>query len=334
MTDSTMVAGEGVPRPAVLPDLATLRAMHAAVLDWYAATARPLAFRGTADPYAILVSELMAQQTQAARAAAAWHGFLRTFPTFEALAAATPAAVVRAWRGLGYNRRALALRRIAIAVVAEHGGRLPEDLAALERLPGVGPYTARAIAALAFGQAVGPVDTNVRRVLRRALWGLDPSGPNMPSPRALQAVADAVVPDGKAGAWTHALMDVGATLCRPRSPRCASCPMQPWCRAANRPVAWESGAEGPADVAGPQPRANGARRTAEVPMAFEASSRWLRGRIVDRLCEASDGAWVALGDGIGQHDAPALDAALEGLRADGLVERHPSLARHARLPIA
>jgi len=204
----------GAAVPAVAPEL------RDAVLAWYDVEGRTLAFRATKDPWAILVSEAMAQQTQAARAAEAWGPFLAEFPNAAALAAATPAAVLRAWRGLGYNRLAVALRRAAIAIVAEHGGRVPADIDALRRLPGVGPYTARAVAALAFGRPVGAVDTNVRRVLNRVVRGR----PGAFTEAELQAVADASVPADRPGHWTHALMDVGATFCRPRAPHCEVCP--------------------------------------------------------------------------------------------------------------
>ena len=140
---------------------------HEAILDWYAANGRRLPFRQTRDPYAILVSEAMAQQTQAARAGASWQRFMDRYPTVGALASATPADVLRAWQGLGYNRRALHLWQAARRIVEVHGGEVPAELAALEALPGVGPYTARAVAAIAFGKPVGAVDTNVRRVLGR-----------------------------------------------------------------------------------------------------------------------------------------------------------------------
>ncbi|TAL10330.1 MAG: A/G-specific adenine glycosylase, partial [Chloroflexota bacterium] len=225
---------------SVSPDL------RDAILAWYPTRGRDLAFRGTTDPYAILVSEAMAQQTQAARAADYWSRFMHEFPTAHALAAASPAAVLRAWRGLGYNRRAIALRRAAIEIVRDHDGQVPPDLAALERLPGVGPYTARAVAALAFGMPVGAVDVNVRRVLNRAIGGsLDAL-----SPRDLQSVADASVPADRPGEWTHALMDIGATFCKPREPRCADCPARVACRfGASAVVA------GPLEHAG-EPRVN------------------------------------------------------------------------------
>jgi len=200
-------------------------ALRSAILAWYDARGRSLPFRASRDPYEILVSETMAQQTQISRAAEKWSGFIARFPTFETLAAAAPADVLRAWRGLGYNRRAINLRRTAIAVVEEHAGRLPRNPAALERLPGIGPYTARAVAAIAFATPVGAVDTNVRRVLSR-IAGCDGAIPQRP----LQALADAVVPPDRAADWTHAVMDVGATFCRSHRPACDACPARGWCR--------------------------------------------------------------------------------------------------------
>lgn len=308
------------PTPAVPPGL------RDAVLDWYDAEGRPLAFRASSDPWSILVSESMAQQTQAARAAEAWARFLGVFPTAEALAAATPAAVLRAWRGLGYNRRALALRRAAIAIVEEHGGRVPDDLDALRRLPGVGPYTARAVAALAFGRPVGAVDTNVRRVLSRAIGG----GPGAFTDAQLQAVADAGVPADRPGEWTHALMDVGATFCRPRAPRCEACPARAWCRAA-----LEGTADAPRPVPSPPGRAVGRHAVArEAASPFGSTSRWLRGRILDALRDAPADGWARLDGPLGDHDLAAVEAALTGLARDGLAERHPSDPTLARLPIA
>ncbi|NJD27858.1 MAG: A/G-specific adenine glycosylase [Chloroflexi bacterium] len=280
--------------------------LHAAVLDWYTAHGRPLAFRATSDPWAILVSEVMAQQTQAARAAEAWSRFMTAFPTPITLAAASPAAVVRAWRGLGYNRRALALRDAAVRIVERHAGVVPAEVEALEVLPGVGPYTARAVAALAYGRRVGPVDTNVRRVLGRAFFD------GSPGARELQVFADEIVPERDPGTWSHALMDIGAQLCRPRLPRCDACPLMSRCRSA-RSIAGAAAAS-----RRPEPR-------------FEASARWLRGRIIDQLRDAADGAWVAFDGPIGQHGAEAIDRELDRLARDGLLERHPEEAAAARL---
>ncbi len=206
-------------------DAAVPPALRDAVLAWFDANGRALAFRATRDPYAVLVSELMAQQTQAERAAEAWTRWMAQFPTVAALAGAPVAEVIRAWAGLGYNRRAINLHRAAKAIVAEHDGRVPDTVDGLMTLPGVGPYTARAVAAIAFGVPVGAVDTNVRRVLGRVAAG----AADALTAAEIQALADAVVPEGRPGDWTHALMDVGAMLCRPRSPLCAACPALAWC---------------------------------------------------------------------------------------------------------
>jgi A/G-specific adenine glycosylase len=289
-----------------------------AVLEWYAANGRPLAFRATSDPWAILVSEVMAQQTQAARAADAWAGFMASYPTPAALASSPPADVLRAWRGLGHNRRALLLQRAAEAIVADHGGAVPHDPAALRRLPGVGPYTARAVAALAFGARVGAVDTNVGRVLSRAFLdgqpGAAPAG--AASAAALQALADDLAPAGEAGRWTHALMDLGAALCRSRDPRCEACPLRPWCRYTR--------AREPVTTAGRQPRAVAKRLRATSAVPFAATRRWLRGRILDRLRDLADGQWLAFDEAIGQHPPSAVADALAGLARDGLVELRPT----------
>jgi A/G-specific adenine glycosylase len=285
-----------------------------AVLAWYGANGRRLAFRATDDPYAVLVSELMAQQTQAERAAAAWTAWMTRFPTVESLAAAPVADVVRAWAGLGYNRRAVNLQRAAQAIVERHGGRVPDTVDELDALPGVGPYTARAVAAIAFGRRVGAVDTNVRRVLGRVAVG-DPSLPAA----ELQALADAVVPEGRAADWTHALMDVGALVCRPRTPRCGDCPARSWCRFA----------------AGARPGAETARPTAaRAPEpSFPETTRWLRGRIVAQARDAADGAWIAFDGPIGVHDRRAVRDAVEALAGEGLLEvREASDGPEARLP--
>jgi A/G-specific adenine glycosylase len=282
------------------------------ILNWYEVRGRTLPFRDTTDPYAILVSEAMAQQTQAARAGEAWTRFMTTFPTVQALADAPPADVLRAWQGLGYNRRAINLQRAARAIVDEHDGAVPSDLAALEALPGVGPYTARAVAALAFGLPVGAVDTNVRRVLGRVVAG----GVGVLDAKTMQHVADDAVPPDRPGFWTHALMDIGATLCRPRRPLCEACPAQPWCRYAAAPATE------------PRPRA-----VRETPAPFTTTSRWLRGRIVERLRAAPNGEWVTLTGPIGDHDEAAVDRALDALARDGVIESERSDdARRARLP--
>lgn len=317
------IAPSDGPARAASPEL------RAAILDWYAARGRELAFRGATDPWAILVSEAMAQQTQAARAAEYWTRFLAEFPTVDALAGATPAAVLRAWRGLGYNRRALALRAAAIAIVRDHGGVVPNDLDALRRLPGVGPYTARAVAALAFGRAVGAVDVNVRRVLSRAVGGAIGSM----TPAELQAVADASVPLDEPGTWTHALMDVGATFCGPRIPRCAPCPAQAACAfARERAGELVAAPARPRSAAQPRTAARAGARERQAP--FETTSRWLRGRLLDLLRDAPGEAWARIPIALGPHDAAAISGTVDRLTLEGLAERHPQDPTLARLPIA
>jgi A/G-specific adenine glycosylase len=260
----------------------------------------------------------MAQQTQIARVGEAWREFTTTFPTFEMLAAASPADVLRAWRGLGYNRRALNLWRAARVVVDLHGGRLPSDVEALERLPGIGPYTARAVAAIAFGAPVGAVDTNVRRVLGRTMAGATDSL----SAAELQRLADASIPADRAADWTHALMDVGATFCRTTRPACEVCPARPWCRYSA--VASSSVAVTPSPAS---------TRIRERAAPFSSSSRWLRGRILDRLREADGSEWLELDAPVGDHDREAVARALGVLAAEGLVELDPDSAFRARLPL-
>jgi A/G-specific adenine glycosylase len=270
--------------------------MQSAVLDWYSESARDLAFRRTTDPWSVLVSEVIAQQTQAARAAEAWTRFISQFPTPAALASASPATAIRAWRGLGYNRRAVALRGAAIAIVGEHGGRVPNTYDELVRLPGIGPYTARAVLAIAFNQPVAALDTNIRRVLGRAFVGAE----SVP-PRAFQALADGFVPAGRAATWTHALMDIGAAFCRARDPRCDACPLASHCM-------FLTGGRSPASgrPAGSKP--------------FRSTTRWLRGRILDRLRDAPDGRWVTFDEPIGTHDADAVSEALGALAREGMLE--------------
>jgi A/G-specific adenine glycosylase len=203
-----------------------MRRVRGALLAWYAAGHRDFPWRGTTDPYTVLVSEVMLQQTQAARVAERFPRFMFRFPTAESLAAAPVDAVLAEWNGLGYNRRALALQRAAVAVVARGW---PRDVAGLSALPGVGPYTARAVASLAFGVPAGVVDTNVRRWLLRRFGGPD-------SARRLQMVADGLASPGRGpevAAWTHATMEFGAAVCRSRNPRCDGCPIARGCPSRN-----------------------------------------------------------------------------------------------------
>jgi A/G-specific adenine glycosylase len=293
--------------------------LQADLLAWYQREGRRFDFRGPRDPYPVLVAEVMLQQTQASRGEAAWRHFMTRFPDVRALAVARPADVLRAWAGLGYNRRALNLWRAAQVVVADHDGHFPRSVTELERLPGIGPYTARAVAAIAFGNPVAAIDTNVRRVLGRVLLGhgarSDAGG--LPSSRELQADADRLVPPGRSAEWTAALMDLGAILCRPRAPRCDDCPLRPYCSFARLPER-----RGPAAARPDVARAGAAR--------YPSSTRWLRGRIVARLRELPDGAWLELAGPLGEHDGAAVEAAVADLAGEGLLERDTS--GRVRLP--
>jgi A/G-specific adenine glycosylase len=290
-------------------------AVVGAIVDWYGTNRRDLAFRRTSDPYAILVSEVIAQQTQAERAAARWERFMARFPTVDALAAASPADVLREWQGLGYDRRALNLWRAARVIRDEQGGRVPRAVDDLDALPGIGAYTARAIAAIAFGEPVGAVDVNVRRVLGRIVRGADGV-----ASRDVQAEADRAAALTDPATWTHAVMDLGATVCRPRNPTCERCPVRASCRYA---VSVPAGRQ--ATVAQRRPSA-----------AFPSTNRWLRGRILDRLRAAPDGSWVAFDGPIGSHGTARVQEAARALAADGLVELHePSPTDvEARLAVA
>jgi A/G-specific adenine glycosylase len=204
--------------------------MREALLAWYAANARDLPWRRTRDPYRVLVSEIMLQQIQVARAIPFYLAFLERFPTVEALAAATRADVIRTWGDLGRYRRAADLHETARLIVAEHGGRVPRDPTVLRTLPGIGPYTAGAVACFAYEDDTAFIDTNIRRVLHRVFVG-----PDVPAPTAtateLLRVAAAAVPPGGGWTWNQALMELGALRCTARRPACGSCPVVAVCRA-------------------------------------------------------------------------------------------------------
>jgi A/G-specific adenine glycosylase len=198
------------------------------LLSWYAACRRDLPWRRTRDPYAIWVSEIMLQQTRVETVIPYYERFLRRFPTALALAEAPPDEVLAAWSGLGYYRRARLLLEGA-RVVAANGGTVPGDRTALLEVPGIGRYTAGAIASIAFGEPVGLVDGNVARVLAR-IFAID-EDMRKRGMRLAEIVADAVVAKADPGAWNQALMELGATVCTPRSPSCEKCPVASQCRA-------------------------------------------------------------------------------------------------------
>ncbi len=254
------------------------------VLSWYRRSGRDLPWRRTRDPYRVLVSEVMLQQTQVSRVLPAYRRFLRRFPTLRALSRPPLGEVLREWSGLGYNRRARDLHRIS-----RMGPALPRTVAGLDALPGVGAYTASAVACFALDQATGFADTNIRRVLGRAIFG------------RLASESEAVELDLRFGSkraaarWHHALMDIGATICLAKRPRCEDCPIRTICE--------YDGVDGPA-------------RRKQSP--FAASDRRVRGAIVRRLAMSTHGVKIdALRRGIKDARVPRLVRVLE---SEGLVE--------------
>jgi len=234
---------------------------QAAVLAWGVPRLRALPWRATRDPWSVLVSEVMLQQTQVARVVPRYHAFLERFPSVADGAAASPGDMLRSWNGLGYNSRAVRLQGAARRVVREHDGRFPPALVPLQRLAGVGPYTARALLAFAFEVDAAVVDTNIARTLAR--WHGRRLGRS-----EVQRLADDALPRGEAWAWNQALMDLGATVCTARAPACDRCPLARTCRWRSSPV--PDPAVGSAGVAGGQSR-------------FEGSDRQGRGRLVRSL---------------------------------------------------
>jgi A/G-specific adenine glycosylase len=261
------------------------------LIAWAATNGRDLPWRHTRDPWAILVSEVMLQQTQVARVIPVWRAFLARFPSAKECAAARQAAVVTAWQGMGYNRRAVNLHRCAIAITEQHAGNVPDDLDALLALPGIGPYTARAVLAFAFERRVGVLDVNAARVHAR-LNGRPVS----------QAEADAATPARHAWAWNQAILDLGATVCTKRNPSCDDCPLQRQC-------AWRGVGSDPAGIGSRQSR-------------FEGSDRQGAGRLVDALRAgpvASAPADLAVTMGWPGDPERALRVAMRVV-ADGLAE--------------
>ena len=269
------------------------------ILDWYAGHARDLPWRrDAATPWAVLVSEFMLQQTPVARVLPVFEAWLARWPTAGALAAEPSGEAVRAWGRLGYPRRALRLHQAATAIQADHGGVVPDTLEDLLGLPGVGAYTARAVAAFAFGQAHPVLDSNVRRVLGRLLNGTAEPGPAVTTAEMRQAEGLLPTPAGVAARWSVAVMELGALVCTARSPRCADCPVAEHC-------AWL--------LAG-RPPAAGERRRAQT---YAGTDRQVRGRLLAVLRDADGPVPATVLDAVWD-DAEQRARALAGLVADGL----------------
>ena len=276
--------------------------LHERVLHWYDGNARDLPWRSAdATPWAVMVSEFMLQQTPVSRVLPVYEQWLQTWPTPGDLAAAGPGDAVRAWGRLGYPRRALRLHAAATAIVTQHGGQVPSSPAALRQLPGVGEYTAAAVASFGFGQRHVVLDTNVRRVLARLIRGeeLPPTSVT----RAEREVAGDLLPgdDRTAAAWAVAVMELGALVCTATSPRCGSCPVEDLC-------AWVQSGRPPYD--GPPRRAQ----------TYAGTDRQCRGRLLAVLRDSEGPVHRSRLDAVWADETQRVRC-LATLLEDGLVAR-------------
>lgn len=303
------------------PDLLAL--VHHCLLTWYAAQQRDLPWRSTRDPYAILVSEIMLQQTQVDRVLPKYHQFLATFPTLTDLAVAPTSAVISAWVPLGYNMRAVRLQSIARQVIAEYNGRIPDTIDDLLKLKGIGRYTAGAIACFAYHKQVATVDTNIRRVLHRIFLGLEYPTPKIKDAEML-SFAEKVLPANEAYNWNQALMDLGATICTSNNPQCNLCPLQTTCEAYA-----ELGQQSlfPSGSVLRQLRKVAEKKASYQTQPFTSTNRYFRGRIIDLLRSLPAGQRItlaALGQQIkptySDNDLPWLQKIVAGLARDGLLD--------------
>jgi len=271
------------------------------VFRWYSRSARRLPWRGEKDPYRILVSEIMLQQTQVSRVLQQYPRFLKRFPDFTALARARTSSIIRAWKGMGYNNRAVRLQRLARNVLGEYNGKLPTTIEDLLSLPGIGRYTAHAVACLAFNRHLPVVDTNVRRVLSRLF---------LPHAKRMETweLAEKVLPKRGASRWNQALMDLGATICTAVNPKCRACPVQKKCPSAFK--------------------VSNSRRVSKgtEPSRDGLPNRIYRGRIVDVLRHSKPERHVPISrlgrqikESYSRHDEDWLKGLMKGLEKDGLV---------------
>jgi A/G-specific adenine glycosylase len=269
-----------------------------ALQAWYGPRRAAYPWRRRPTPYRVLVSEVMLQQTQAARVAPAFERFIRRFPTVRSLASASRAEVVRAWAGLGYNRRAVALHEAARRIERDHRGRIPREPEVLRGLPGIGPYTAAAVAAIGYGVPVPALDVNVQRVVARARLGVEPSEVSVD---VLERTAEGWLDRDDPAAWHQVVMDLGRVACRP-IPRCSECPVSLTC-------CFRLSGRKPASA----PRRQG---------KFEGSFRQVRGRVLAKLRERGIASLHTLVRESGGPRDRVL-AAVQALHADGLVEAGP-----------
>lgn len=296
-------------RPAPAPAAAS-PVLRAAVLEWYARAGRDLPWRDPeCSPWGIYLSEVMSQQTPVARVQPVWERWLERWPTPTDLAAGSPGEAVRMWDRLGYPRRALRLHESAVVMVERHDGEVPSDHDDLLALPGVGAYTAAAVASFAFGDPRTVVDTNVRRVLARTVTGDQHAAASLTVAESRLAERSMPADAGEANAWNAAVMELGALVCTARAPRCPECPVADLC-------AWQ--------LAG-RPEHEGPPRRGQ---AWHGTDRQVRGRIVQLLRESADPLPRADLARTWPDEPAKVDRCLAGLIEDGLVEPGPD-ARYA-----
>ena len=296
-------------------NLKIVRAIRRRIFRWYAKNGREFVWRHARDPYTILVSEIMLQQTHTARVQEKLPLFLKQFPTLRALAESSGGDVVRAWRGIGYNNRAVRLHELARLVLRNYNGRLPREVEQLETLPGIGEYTSHAVACFAFGEHVPVVDVNIHRVLSRIFWKMKSSSDRQNRATVWKLAARVLPKD--ASSWNQAVMDLGAATCRAAKPLCRDCPVRNYCASARF--------------------MNGGIRRVSHRQSLERKSepsyqgiprRLWRGRIVEALRSVEGDRSLAVAE-IGRaikpdfrsSELPWLIRVVDRLAADGVVHR-------------
>ena len=300
-------------------NLKKVKTLHKRILRWYRKHQRELQWRTTKDPYEILLSEIMLQQTQVSRVQEKLPAFLKKFRNMHALAKASRADVIHAWQGMGYNNRAVRLHEMAKVIVDEYQGKIPSDITCLQKLSGIGPYTSHAVACFAFRKKVPLVDVNIRRVLSRLLWRMK-SQSEVKDETELWNVAARALP-GNAYAWNQALMDLGATICTSNNPSCRMCPVNDMCASRHLGNKVHS-------------RVRDKRRKKLEPSYYGTPQRLWRGRIVEALRNVNDRGSISIMQ-IGKIIKPTftsselvwLDDLIANLEHDGIVDRSKKQVR-------
>lgn len=313
---------------------------HAFIFSWFSLRARILPWRnkqkytdtGVRDetiasyfskkwdrnPYHVIVSEMMLQQTQVDRVIPKFEAFLERFPTVQSLAAAKASDVLVMWKGLGYNRRALYLKKMAEEIVKTYDGVFPKDEESLIKLPGVGSYTARAILAFAYGKDVGVIDTNIKRIFARTYFGVEFQ--HLPvSYKEFERVIDEAVPKGKGDPWNQALMDFGATVCTAKRPQCERCPVHTLCKANARAV----GSEHPTYAVLLKEEDGKKIKPKKQKVPFKQTDRYFRGKIVDTLRDGDihmKDLYEKIQKEHGLKDRKRWGVIIEQLMVDGLIQ--------------